>query len=75
MTVEDVLKIAREKGLGVKAAYSAREAGKLIGARNRISEAVARGEIRAIRHGKRWVIPVTEIARYLSGEAPQERTR
>jgi excisionase family DNA binding protein len=49
--------------------FTVAEAGQLLGiGRNSAYEAVRRGDIRAVRIGKRWVVPKGEIRRIL-GEA------
>lgn len=53
-----------------KEVFTVPEAGQILGiGRNSAYEAVRRGEIRAVRIGKRLVVPKAEVRRIL-GESP-----
>jgi excisionase family DNA binding protein len=58
---------------GLPAALTPDEARQVLRiGRNRIYELIAEGQVRAVRLGKRLIVPRTELERILNGE-PQQR--
>jgi excisionase family DNA binding protein len=58
------------EGEAARRTYSVAEAGKLLGiGRNQTYDAIKRGEVPAIRIGKRLLVPKAALDRLLSGEA------
>lgn len=72
MSALESLKLAAEAhGLPVRAAYTVRQAARLLGlGRETLRQAVHRGEVRAIRVGRHLYVPAHELARLLE-EATQ----
>ncbi|MGC8905104.1 helix-turn-helix domain-containing protein [Thermus sp.] len=70
MNAIDALKAAAEaNGYGVKAAYTPPQAAKLLGiGESYLYRFIHSGRLRAVRVGKRFYIPASELARFLEGE-------
>jgi len=68
MDPEVIWKLAREKGLPVKAAYTPRQAAELLGiGKNVLYQAVRAGRVRHLRVGRIAYVPVGELLRLLEG--------
>lgn len=66
--VNDLLKVAVALGLPPRAAYPVRQAARIAGlGRNLLYELVHSGQVRSVRVGRTLYVPVSELARLLSG--------
>ena len=70
MGAVEVLKAAAEAhGLEVRAAYSPPQAARLLGiGENSVYNFIHSGRLHAVRVGRRFYIPASELVRFLEGE-------
>ncbi len=60
---------AEAHGYGVRAAYSPPQSAKILGiGENTVYTYIHAGRLRAVRVGRRFYIPATELVRFLEGE-------
>ncbi len=65
----EILRVSAEAhGYGVRAAYSPPQAAKILGIGENTVYATSTRALRAVRVGRRFYIPATELVRFLEGE-------
>jgi excisionase family DNA binding protein len=59
---------SQQNNFSPRLAYSPEEAAELVGAhRNTVYRLIRAGKLKAVRFGRKWVVPVESLNAYLSG--------
>jgi len=73
--IESLLEAAKRQGVPPRAAYSVRQAARITGlGRDYLYAQVHAGKLRAVRVGRNYYVPLSELARLLNGPADEEKT-